>query len=75
VLELVLPTLLMAAEDIDVLFTTWIRLGATVLIRRAQSTSRTLVRVWYFIKIWRCIQRFLDWHPGARTANGITLCH
>jgi hypothetical protein len=23
----------------------------------------------------RCIQKFPDWPPGARTANGITLCH
>jgi len=22
-----------------------------------------------------CIQKFSDWHPGARTANGTTLCH
>jgi hypothetical protein len=24
---------------------------------------------------WRCIQKFLNWPPGARTANGIALCH
>jgi hypothetical protein len=22
-----------------------------------------------------CIQRFPDWPPGARTANGTALCH
>jgi hypothetical protein len=22
-----------------------------------------------------CIQKFLDWLPGARTANGTALCH
>jgi hypothetical protein len=22
-----------------------------------------------------CIQKFLDWPPGARTANGTALCH
>jgi hypothetical protein len=24
---------------------------------------------------WRCIQKFPDWLPGARTANGTALCH
>jgi hypothetical protein len=32
------------------------------------------------LKIFRsgirgCIQKFPDWPPGARTANGIALCH
>jgi len=26
-------------------------------------------------KIRRCIQKFPDWPPGARTANGTVLCH
>jgi hypothetical protein len=25
--------------------------------------------------IWECIQKFPDWPPGARTANGTALCH
>jgi hypothetical protein len=25
--------------------------------------------------VWRCIQKFPDWPPGARTANGTALCH
>jgi hypothetical protein len=27
------------------------------------------------IHIGGCIQKFLDWPPGARTANGTALCH
>jgi hypothetical protein len=27
------------------------------------------------IDIRGCIQKFPDWLPGARTANGIVLCH
>jgi hypothetical protein len=30
-------------------------------------TFRLLLRV--------CIQKFPDWPPGARTANGTALCH
>jgi hypothetical protein len=26
-------------------------------------------------RIRGCIQKFLDWPPGARTANGTALCH
>jgi len=25
--------------------------------------------------MWGCIQKFPDWPPGARTANGTVLCH
>jgi len=28
-----------------------------------------------FPLIWGCIQKFLDWLSGARTANGTALCH
>jgi hypothetical protein len=27
------------------------------------------------VKIQGCVQKFPDWQPGARTANGTTLCH
>jgi hypothetical protein len=27
------------------------------------------------LKIRKCIQKFPDWSPGARTANGAALCH
>jgi hypothetical protein len=27
------------------------------------------------IKVGGCIQKFPDWQPGARTANGTALCH
>jgi hypothetical protein len=27
------------------------------------------------LAIRRCIQKFSDWPPGARTANGTALCH
>jgi hypothetical protein len=27
------------------------------------------------IRIRECIQKFPDWPPGARTANGTALCH
>jgi hypothetical protein len=30
---------------------------------------------WYISKIRGCIQKFPDWTPGARTANGTALCH
>jgi len=26
-------------------------------------------------EVRRCIQKFPDWPPGARTANGKALCH
>jgi hypothetical protein len=26
-------------------------------------------------EILGCIQKFPDWQPGAKTANGIALCH
>jgi hypothetical protein len=29
----------------------------------------------YPAHIWGCIQKFPDWPPGARTANGTALCH
>jgi hypothetical protein len=29
----------------------------------------------HFTQIRGCIQKFPDWPPGARTANGIALCH
>jgi len=25
--------------------------------------------------LWGCVQKFPDWPPGARTANGRALCH
>jgi hypothetical protein len=33
---------------------------------------------WHVVKevyLRECIQKFPDWPPGARTANGTTLCH
>jgi hypothetical protein len=27
------------------------------------------------LRVRGCIQKFPDWPPGARTANGIALCH
>jgi hypothetical protein len=38
------------------------------------STSGSPVRLFY-MHIWGCIQKFPDWPPGARTANGTALCH
>jgi len=28
-----------------------------------------------YLQLRRCIQKFPDWPPGARTANGTALCH
>jgi hypothetical protein len=36
-----------------------------------ETESRRLHRV---LILW-CIQKFPDWPPGARTANGTALCH
>jgi len=30
---------------------------------------------WKDSLIWECIQKFLDWLPGVRTANSTALCH
>jgi hypothetical protein len=27
------------------------------------------------VDLRKCIQKFSDWPPGARIANGTTLCH
>jgi hypothetical protein len=41
-------------------------------IRMAGSTTHRTNPV---IAVRGCIQKFPDWPPGARTANGTTLCH
>jgi hypothetical protein len=30
---------------------------------------------WGGVDVRGCIQKFPDWPPGARTANGTVLCH
>jgi hypothetical protein len=38
--------------------------------------SAPFIRLYiYMYEIWGCIHKFLDWPPGARTANGTALCH
>jgi hypothetical protein len=32
-------------------------------------------KIHIFVNTGRCIQKFPDWPPGARTANGTALCH
>jgi hypothetical protein len=31
--------------------------------------------IYIYIYMWGFIQKFPDWPPGARTANGTALCH
>jgi hypothetical protein len=42
------------------------RLGTT------DNDSRLILSWW---RLRKCIQKFPDWPPGARTANGTVLCH
>jgi hypothetical protein len=45
--------------------------------------SQLISRLRYLLLIWNpkfnhirgCIQKFPDWQPGARTADGTALCH
>jgi hypothetical protein len=42
--------------------------------------SLLVTDLWYLItngahRVKGCIQKFLDWLPGAKTANGTALCH
>jgi hypothetical protein len=39
----------------------------------AFTVMKTKYRSWFIIR--GCIQKFQDWPPGARTANGTALCH
>jgi len=34
-----------------------------------------LITTSQIIRVRSCIQKFPDWSPGARTENGIALCH
>jgi hypothetical protein len=34
-----------------------------------------VMQLWWRDKTWGCIQKFPDWPPGTRTANGTALCH
>jgi hypothetical protein len=36
---------------------------------------RILHKTLVYARIYECIQKFPDWPPGARTANGTALCH
>jgi hypothetical protein len=42
---------------------------------KALSYSGCDVAFGYGHHLRRCIQKFPDWPPGARTANGIALCY
>jgi hypothetical protein len=47
------------------------------ITRTDNPTSRKAlgVTVLHECDIWGCIQKFPDWPPGVRTANGTALCH
>jgi len=38
------------------------------------EVQQNAVFMWHYYLL-RCIQKFPDWQPGARTANGTTFCH
>jgi len=42
-------------------------------LRHSSSTIQTDFATSRYIQ--GCIQKFPDWQPGARTANGTALCH
>jgi len=42
---------------------------------RKEPTRRRVPVFSYSKIIWGCIQKFQDWPPGAKTANGTGLCH
>jgi hypothetical protein len=47
-------------------------------ICRIQSTSshhNSILSYFYPVSVRGCIQKFPDWLPAARTANGTALCH
>jgi hypothetical protein len=43
--------------------------------KKLQAEANTLILYLTHDKIQGCIQKFPDWLPGARTANGMALCH
>jgi hypothetical protein len=61
------------------------------LVRRSYYHKLRVYSIFSFVKFWfdvvkavliakeedsgGCIQKFQDWQPGARTANGTALCH
>jgi len=51
----------------------WYPLGQT---RKYRSEERLLIfQTLNTYRIRGCIQKFPDWPPGERTANGTALCH
>jgi hypothetical protein len=44
-------------------------------VKRIMWTMNACVRTYIHTHIRGCIQKFPDWLPGARTANGTALCH
>jgi hypothetical protein len=43
--------------------------------RRRRVVENVIGRNTRDLGIWGCIEKFPDWPPGARTANGTALCH
>jgi hypothetical protein len=45
------------------------------MLRKIYGPKRTMEETREFSGVRGCIQKFPDWPPGARTANGTALCH
>jgi hypothetical protein len=47
----------------------------TSLLVSSRTSLFSFVIFVFLLDIRGCIQKFPDWPPGARTANGTALCH